>query len=76
VFPVQRCIERGRTTLCSESGSPSLRKEHEVDEFIVLLASLLSFSFAVIVIIAARGSKIKQREENRRAARHYDSGLS
>jgi hypothetical protein len=46
-----------------------------VDEFIVLLASLLSVSFALIVIIAAKGSKTKQREENRRAARRYDNRL-
>jgi hypothetical protein len=45
-----------------------------VEVFIVLLALLLSFSFAGI-IFAARGSKTKQLEENRRAARRYNDLL-
>jgi hypothetical protein len=45
-----------------------------MEVFIALLALLLSFSFAFIVF-AAKGSKTRQRDENRRAARRYDNGL-
>jgi hypothetical protein len=42
-----------------------------MEAFIVLLVLLLSFSFALISF-AAKGSRTRQREENRRAARRYD----
>lgn len=41
---------------------------------IALLALLLSVAF-VLIIVAAKGTKTKRLEENRRAARRYDGLL-
>jgi hypothetical protein len=67
-------MERGRTTLRRESGPSSLRKEDEVEVFIALLGLSLFVGF-VLIIVASKGSKTRQLDENRRAARRYDNGV-
>jgi hypothetical protein len=45
-----------------------------MDLFIAVVVLLLSIAF-VLIIIAAKGTKTKRLEENRRAARRYDGLL-